>query len=329
MVKKPIAIASGDWHIRYSIQNKVVLPFILKGINTIYDAAKALRVPVIFTGDIGQSEKSLPNIVFQALMEFFPEKEKENIVTIGIDGNHDQHESCTIKNPSTGYFSGLSKGFRTVKCINFGEYFDTSHFTMYYGIPYLSNDVELESYLKKLRVKVKRDKKRRDFIRHILVWHGDLPDAQDTDNIEVGTSIIADYGMFRGFDLVLAGHIHKYQVLQSNVIMVGSIMHQRRTDIGCQMGYVVIYDDLSHDFIPLNGLPIFREYDPDKESPSNDHDFWIPIRTVEITGKEDEKKSTININNKTKLARTYCKKNGIASKRKVKTLINIIKQTEE
>jgi len=331
MEKYPIAIATGDWHIRYTLQNRVIIQSIFKAIDEIVKAALKHKVPILFTGDIGQSDKHLPNQVFVYMMSYFGGLDRigdsSDLHILGVNGNHDQPESSSIEGGiPEGYFTGLMRAFPNIcTCIDMRHrHLEGANGVRVWGIPYLSDDRGFKEYIKKVRLEIKKTKR----YKHILLYHGDLPGAKDTDNREVGSSLLTDYSLFKGFDLVIAGHIHKYQVLHKNVIIVGSITHQRRTDMGCKMGYVIIYNDLSHKFVPLKGYPEFKEYDPDTEKPTNDTDFWIPIKKVEVEEGTGEEKKTLNINNRVRIVKTYCKKNNIASKRKVKTIIRLIKETD-
>lgn len=108
--------------------------------------------------------------------------------------------------------------------------------------------------------------------------HTDLHGAIDADGRRVGSVTNIPKNMdeyFGDFDLVICGHIHKPQVISSKILMVGATNQQRVSDMGCEMGYWELYDDLSYEFKPLK-TPQFKEY-LEGEGHEDTGDFWVEI----------------------------------------------------
>ena len=108
--------------------------------------------------------------------------------------------------------------------------------------------------------------------------------------------------------------------------MVGAPNQQRKSDMGCQMGYVEIYEDFSTEFVPYKA-PQFRYYNEGEEH-EDTNDFWIEVPKPRKIKKGSEAEFSPKMS-KEAMAIRYAKETGITSPRKIRALINILNQTDE
>lgn len=305
--KEVVAIASGDWHFhdwknynegKRRIKDDVTLFSMLDKICTKYN------VPLLFTGDMFHNPKAIPSWVMHYM---FPVMDKAlNRRTIppfniyGIDGNHDQPEKNGFKDRSPGMVEAMSKILQNLHCVNYISK-DLGDFVLH-GIPYITRNKGFEKWVR--NIKLSKDKP------NILMIHTDLPGAKDTNQRVVGTAQGIPERLselFSQFDLVISGHIHKPQIMDYNVVMVGAPKHQRKTDIGCKMGYWKIYDDMSYEFVPLTCFPEFKIVD---EIPEDDDHFYVlekkSTKKLKEVGRENKRDFDALMNRK-KLVNNYMK----------------------
>jgi DNA repair exonuclease SbcCD nuclease subunit len=135
---------------------------------------------------------------------------------------------------------------------------------------------------------------------------------------------------FDGWDLVLAGHIHKPQVIwttnKTRGYMMGSPIHQTAGDIGTVMGYYLIGSNGEVDFKPApKEFPRFK-----RGEPKNNKDYWIPQADEVLDIETEDIVSGFNIkdNSRKELAIKYLMEKGITSKLKKQTLIKILNNAE-
>ena len=332
MSKKPLAIVSSDWHYhiykKFNKDNSRTL-VIEKFIHSIMAKSKELGVPILFTGDMTHTPKGISTGLHERLNTLFkPYDDRLRFeggpnVIIGISGNHELEETNYPEKRSPSVFRANSIAFpNAIIEIDFSVY-EAKNFVVC-GIPYINRNRGLEEELNKLRAKIKNLKGPK-----ILLLHSDAPSAIDTNGREVlsHSNIPTNLGkFFHGFDIVFFGHIHKYQKLWKNIYMVGAPNQQRKSDMGCEMGYLILYDDLSVEFIKTD-LPEFRTYGEGEEIPDEYHYYTMIPK---------EKKSSIKVNkvfsnksNKTNLAISYLRATKTKSRRKKYALIDILNQTGE
>lgn len=108
--------------------------------------------------------------------------------------------------------------------------------------------------------------------------------------------------------------------------MVGAPLQQRRTDMNCKMGYWMIYDDLSMEFIELKGYPKFIDVES-QDDVENDGNYYTIIPPKQRDNSVIEHKITKQVTNKT-LVRRYMKVKGLKDKGKRKLLLNIINKSQ-
>jgi DNA repair exonuclease SbcCD nuclease subunit len=324
MPKKIIAVVYSDQHLHdwktHSIGHNRLNQTgdILKQIS---DDARTKKVPVLFTGDKYDNPKNLDNYLLGESLNWYNDYFK-GIQTYEISGNHDMCEknSFTYRAPSYIKMYNIFPNFHNMD-FNSEE---TPNF-MVHGIPYLNNNLGLGDALKERRQFLHKSKP------NILLLHTDLPGAKDTDGRIVDSSEEIPLLMnkfFRGFHIVLSGHIHKHQQLASNVWMIGATYQQRSSDKGNQMGYCYLYDDMSLKFIPIHSMPQFIEIEEGTPKPDN-FNFYIEIPKKE---KGEEKITKVEFSNKAGkglLAKKYLKAKGIKSKSKRLALIRTFKSLEK
>lgn len=319
MKKKVVFIAFSDIQIEDWKQHSI-------NHSRLYDNEKILEVirakckkhkcSALFAGDLFDDPHSLSNRVLNTALLWLAQFHKEEINLLGIPGNHDQCEQSTISNPSPNYFTLASKLFPWIKDVSFhpermGKYVVS-------GIPYLTGNVDFEKLVRREYQKIK------DLpYKKILLIHTDLPGAIDTSGREINSSNIKWNlkKIFAGWDLVLSGHIHKPQIIRKNIVMLGATHHQRVSDSGTDMGYWLIYEDLSYKFIKLN-MPEFKYLGANEKKPK-DHHFYIQ-EVVRGAKAEAEGKQDFSTVVPEKLARSYCKAKKIKSKTKRKLLTQFL-----
>lgn len=197
--------------------------------------SQQLKVPIIFAGDLMQDNYSITNHLLSLLVDFFDDVSrwyKQEFYF--IVGNHDQSSSNFIGNRSPNYLVTLQKMYKGR--INFIE---LSHLEPnsiedidVYGIPYLTNDTALSEIISEIPVKKNR--------KNLLVLHTAFEGAIDSNSYEFSSEELPKKNwktLFKDFELVLCGHIHKYQALSSKVLILGAPIEMRTSDIGTEFGY--------------------------------------------------------------------------------------------
>ena len=181
--------------------------------------------------------------------------EDKAIHFIGISGNHDQSRKNYIDAKSPSYLDKFGLIFNQFTQVDLcSTSLDIN--TDIWGIPYLHHNIGLIETIKGFKKQFTKSK-------NILLIHTDLYGAKDTDNRIVGSVDNIPENMkkaFKGFDLVLSGHIHKPQKIDKNIFMLGALQQHSRKDKNCEMGYWEIYDDMSVLFKPLTLVCPFASF---------------------------------------------------------------------
>ena len=287
-----------------------------------------LDVPILLPGDLWHTPAHLATKTFYIYSEFFNKVRKEfpSAKFIGIPGNHDQSEFSNIGIPVPNLF--------TAWCNCFPELFVDASYQIIHegsmaisGIPYVNHNIGYGEYIKgKLRKKISIDPS----MFRVLLIHTDLMGAVDPSGREVGQVENIPRNLtkfFKDWDFVLAGHIHKPQLMYGdNIVMLGSPYQQRRSDAKCSMGYWIMYDDKTVKFKEYKA-PEFKFYH-EGEGHKDTDDFWTAIpKKVKL-----EKKKTKKFNpkmNRTKMAKKYVRAKGIEGEAKLTALIEILNKIEE
>jgi len=321
--RKPIGLAYSDHHLNIwnnFNQGNRRLTDGLSVMKILKLKAKVLNVPILFTGDLLHKEKQVSNKLLSILLPFFKKIwGSSNYPTFAIDGNHDQCEENTLDHESPSYIKTFSQIYKGLNCVN-NESVEYNNL-MIHGVPYLTHDLGLNQAIDNRIKKINKKK------INILLLHTTLPGAKDTDGRVIDTYVKPTITkQLEKFDIVLVGHIHKPMKLYSNTFQVGAPNHQRKTDKDADLGYCILYDDLSVEYVPLTEFPKFIELEIGAIIPDNKNFYYHKEKQVqtERTTNEDFSDTT----NHSKLAKGYLKEKGIKDSKKKKALINILKNND-
>lgn len=317
---KPIAVAFSDHHManwkqfnedEYRLKwGKTLLQQIIK-------VANKRGLPLLFCGDLIDHPKYVDN---RALLYLSEALKTLKVPLYGINGNHDQPRMNTFKNPVEGYLHSLSELHpKYIQCIDFTSQGD--HNLCIHGIPYIFGNVD---FIEALEARVEDIDKN---LYNILLIHRDLAGAEEPSGKVIDKEKDQDKTLkklFKHFDLVLSGHIHKPQQIKQlgdHIYMLGATHQQRRSDAGCDMGYWVIYDDMSLRFKALDA-PQFKFHEWDEE-PRNTKDFWI--KKPKPLTEESKTDKNFSIHKTTRsLVKNYMIAKGLKSKRKLKLAMKYV-----
>lgn len=288
--------------------------------------------PILNPGDFIDHPKYMENTVMKWVAEISKDLRKKEIVWYGINGNHDLNKINSFASPQPGYMTHLAKMMpNQFKCVDFKAEHDFNQDLNIHGIPYTNHNIGFIEALKE-RVQVIKDLKKSDKLnaksKNILMIHRDLAGAVEPDGKIIKKDPEGDEtikSLFKHFDLVISGHIHKPQKIKAlgkNVIMLGAPNQQRRSDRDCEMGYWLIYHDMTTQFVPVDA-PKFRTHAWD-ELPENETDFWTKLpKPMELGDTTSSNKFNVNTDKKS-LVKSFFKKKKIKSKSKMKLLISLL-----
>ena len=325
-MRKPIALACSDLHFHDWPQfneDQKRLKVAASFLSAITFSAEQMQVPILFPGDLFQNPKGVNNEVYDFFNPLFRKLDDRNKVHIyGVGGNHDMSEKNTKEKRSPSLFLGACKAFPNLfKSVEFSRV-ETKRINIM-GIPYITHNVGFAELVEEAKEGI------REGFPNILLVHCDLWGAKDPSGRETNTveNIPRNLGkFFRGFDLVLAGHIHQHAKLWDGVYMVGAPYQQRKSDMGCKMGYLIVYDDLSIEF-KRYPAPEFKTYNREEGHPDT-HDYWIPIDLPKKREKQVEGGFSAKASKKS-LAKQYLRAMGIDNPSKANALINILQKTDD
>lgn len=315
MGKKLIACVFSDLHIHnYNQYNPDSRRLHLK-FDIIGELVK-LEVPILFCGDFFHEDQQITNKVLDECSKRLPNMFGERSPLYGISGNHDMSDTNSTKLKSPSLFSSICRLIPNMFDIDFNKVVLRRGINVY-GLPYLSYNIGFKDYIKNLNVNP-GDK-------NILLIHTDLHGAKDTDGRLINSVDNIDKDMvdfFDKFDLVLSGHIHKPQIINPKLIMVGAPDQQRKSDMGGKFGFWELYSDMTYEFVRLK-FPEFREYDPAKDK-TDDFHYWVPINSDKQDDIFFEEKRFTNNVSRNILAKRYCNEKGIKDKKKIKALKEVL-----
>lgn len=281
-------------------------------------------IPLLIPGDFFHTPSGLSTKVFFRINRLLSSafRDYPKALLIGIDGNHDTDYELRDYQIAPSLFKGLSYAYpNNIKCINFNSY-SFGDFKIY-GIPYLAHNLGFKKTYDRFTNDGYKGKR-------ILLIHTDLLGAKDPSGYEVKemSGIPRNMGkFFKPFDLVFCGHIHRHgDLYKGKVFSVGAPNQQRKSDVGCVMGYLEVNHKLKVNLVPSN-LPEFRLYH-EGEDPKDDGNFWVKLPSEKKLLKREKGDFRVD-QSRVKLAKRYCKKNGISSKKKVKALINVLNKADE
>lgn len=320
-MSKLLAIACSDFHVHKFKQfnhGNSRLENTISAITEIYNYARERDIPILFAGDFYHDPQTVENETNYLGLKTLKQLSKHTR-TYAISGNHDlsQRNGKTNKSPShLNIFEHLFLNFRLV---------DSTIITTYdflvAGVPYMDNEVDLRDAIVDLNKTVNH----MNFPHpKILLLHTDWMNAKTCTGITIGEMEYLNKRLIEDWDWVICGHIHKPQVLGSNIIMCGSPIHQNAGDEGVEMGFWEIYND-KVVFIPLNKYPHYKTLTPTMQK--NDKDYYIEQGALLVVEKHETGEFTLD-KSKKKLATKYCDMLGINNRAKRKALIEILNRAE-
>ena len=329
---KIIAIASGDWHIhkfKAFNQNDSRLHYCLMAMKKIANVCSANKVPLLFTGDLVHSPKDIENETNTSIMSTFRNYfQNRHTAMYGISGNHDLSEKNNLEHRSPTHLDILSQFSYFHKMdysdVLIGDGFQNRKKIMLWGIPYMNNDQDLRMQIKSFRKELKRV----DEFFNILMVHSDIPGAKTPEGFELNeTEHLGDWDrLTRGWDLILAGHIHRPQKIGKKTYMLGPPLQHTFGEEGIKCGYWEIYDDRTIKFRLIKGFPKFRTLEKG-QVPDNKLDYFRDPNDALVDEQEEKQEFALN-NSRKSLATAYCDVKNIRSKRKRRALIIVLNQVE-
>lgn len=265
-------------------------------VNECYD--KGIRY-ILFAGDLYNTPKGLPPVVVNVIIEAFKSifKDYPDLKFIAISGNHDQPNNNLLGSVGNTALLHLEDVFNNFILLDYKTYQIKKHKINIVGIPYYQYPEDYNNVLERLA-----DQDCYEDAINILLIH------QTPTGIS-NTNIPADFNpenkIYKKFDMVFCGHIHKHEKLTDNVIVVGSPIHRDLSDVGEKKGYL-IYDTETKKckFKRLKGFPEFSR----NIVQESEQDFNVP-NTIVLpkaikANTEVAKKFSITIKKK-KLLKNY------------------------
>lgn len=314
---KPLAVLTSDLHISDWANFKTRTDTAFDILKKLAKKATKLGVPLIHTGDLFDKPDKFSNQFLGRVIDEFNKLNKlEGFTMLAISGNHSCDTTNKIGEKPISWERHLSKVYKWMKLIDFKSFeFKNS---VFHGVPYIDHNIGLSEYLKGVEL---------DSSKHnILLLHTDYPGAKNTQGIEV-TSENININVVSRFDLVLSGHIHKAQRLAKKVYMIGAPYQLHRSDRDCQMGYWMLYEDLSLKFIPLDEYPKFIHVTSPDEVKEDGNYYTVIAPVVENDRIVSTKVSTTLT--KVDIVKAYLKETKEDDSMKRKYLIRVIKEVED
>lgn len=323
MKKEVIALAFSDIHLNNWTKfnqngSRTDSHFLI--LDKIFREAIKQKIPVFFCGDLVHTPETINMELYIKMSKHFDKYSNEpKLQVFGVSGNHEIPNLNTYDQRSDSFLTALDLQYHWFHCMDW-KTIQWPTFALH-GIPYLDHNIGLKQALKE--TKVIKGKK------NILLLHTDYAGARDTDGREVGSVENFDRTLLRKFDLVLCGHIHKFQKLEKHVYMVGAPLQQRFTDEGNKMGYLKIYSDTSIEFVHIKGLPKFKTVGSVEEI-KEDGNYYRVLKPKASNDEFSSESKVIQKNySKVKAGRRYLRIQGIKDPEKKRLLIEILKKAEE
>lgn len=225
---------------------------------------------ILFSGDLYNTPKGLPsdvvNEVVSTLQHVF--QVHPDLHIIAISGNHDQPRNnfieSSVYNTALVHLHEIYPNFHLIdnSCYNI---IGTSINVV--GIPYYNYP---EDFKKAVLTCYDSHVNYFDECINILLIH-QTPTGISNTNIPADTN--PKDKIYKKFDMVFCGHIHKHEKLTTKFIVIGSPLHRDLSDVGEKKGYL-IYDTETKEVIKkkLKGFPTYSRNRVQK----SEDDFNIP-----------------------------------------------------
>lgn len=323
-MSKLLAIAYSDLHAHpwqdFAEYKYSRLAITQKAEAMIIAAAKKANVPCLFTGDYFHDPESLSNITLEKTFSHL--RKSLNGFEPGlyaISGNHDMAERNTAKNVAPTYLTMLHIAFPNFYKVD-NRIVQVNDDLAIAGIPYYHDKDHWFEVLKKFNSKIKDFRGKKVLMVHITLPNCPTPLGFIEKDIK-GFPTNMDK-LWKNFDIVISGHIHKSHRVSPKATMLGSPIQQGRGDKGCSMGYWEVWDN-KLKFKPLDEFfPMFCDYG-NKQKPI---DYELP---KEEETQEEEKvltgdfKSSISIK---KLVKAYFQTKNLVDKKRARLLTEVLNE---
>ena len=209
-----------------------------------------------------------------------------NIKCSLISGNHDFSTKNLYDNPAVSAIASIH-GISDNVCLIDNTYWNIGG-NRIYGLPYYEYESDLRKALTDLSQEAENFKG-----RNILLMHQTIGFGHDLvpDDIDPGDSL------FKPFDIVFNGHIHKFSIVRGMLYNVGSPIHRDAGDVGKEKG-VLLYDSETDkvERIILTGYPQYRHLPESQPQPPEwDEDYVIVVpEQIEVSIEEEQVREQFN-----------------------------------
>lgn len=202
---------------------------------------------VIDLGDDFESRKAQPLDILDGYNQQLYIFNEIGVTKISIPGNHDKvdYESTKSYLDIFRHYPNF-KLIREYSCIDLIKEWNI----LIHLIPYFKEDTVYLNYLTEAIDRVDNSAKG---VKHILCTHIAVNGVNNNDGSEVNNTL--NQSVFRKFDKVFVGHYHNRSQVGENIFYIGSTAPKNYGEDN-QKGICVLYDDLSHEYIPLQ----FKNY---------------------------------------------------------------------
>lgn len=270
----------------------------------------------LFIGDLYDSQKDLPTVVVNSVVNrlstLFKKYPEQRLVA--ISGNHDYATKNLIDKPAETALQHLAEIFpgRFILLDNKIKFFQMDGVDLFIqGIPYYEYKEHYQTRLEQSKEELS------EYIHEMYSDGGYGPNpvyktillihqTPEHSNAMIPFDTKVEDPLYKNYDLILCGHIHKHEVLKQNFIIVGSPIHRDLSDAGQDKGFMV-YDDASDldsfEIIYLDKYPKYKqERNPDPDST----DYVIPIIEIEDSPEvEVQTKQFVASNKREDLVENY------------------------
>lgn len=258
----------------------------LKAINKVFTFAQKNSIRyILFSGDWYDTQKVLGTEVVNAVIALLQKWEHSGIHIIAISGNHDHASKNLLDNPAVTGLSHIDAVISNFHLID-NSFYDLEDDNGFYtvrvhGVPYYEYSSHFYTALKSSTENITTLAD-----ANILLMH-QTPNCMGNDMITPDTDI--NDPIYKKFDYVFNGHIHKHASLSRTFMNVGSPLHRTMEDEGQKKGFIImdLLDRSEYKFIDTK-LPEFRrKYEEDLTEEDEKHYVTVipkPIVTKNSKG---------------------------------------------
>jgi DNA repair exonuclease SbcCD nuclease subunit len=315
-------VVFSDLHVhnykQYRVQNGVSrIEWTLRVIDDVFDTAKKLGIKdALFPGDLYDKIGTLPTVVVNAVVRRLNDNHKEYPMKWWtVSGNHDQSSQHTISSPGETALDHLGEAFEWFHVLD-DKSVDIGDEVYLHGLPYYEYPEDFHTRLNELVPRVAAIQKEQPDSLHYLLMH-QTPRGIIDDSLPWDTDPMLTHYSY--FDYIFCGHIHRYQKLTENFVMVGNPLQRDKGDKGQEKGFLLFdlyFPDKGHKFVTRKGkYPEFIEvaYEDREEVPDVTDDYYDVLPPILVTsrGKASDKQKEFKITtNAEDLMRSYWEQEG-------------------